>query len=73
MKIPQINIFLILKQYDMTVNGQNNVDKTIQKNQSSEPQKEIANVISLLLQPEADFINCSIVYCDGGESRSGSI
>ena len=39
---------------------------------TTEP-KDVANVISLLLLPEADFINCSIVYCDGGESRSGTI
>tara|TARA_S200000501_G_scaffold25072_2_gene21749 strand:+ start:46009 stop:46788 length:780 start_codon:yes stop_codon:yes gene_type:complete len=35
--------------------------------------EDIANTISMLLQPEADFINCSIIYCDGGEHRSGSI
>jgi NAD(P)-dependent dehydrogenase (short-subunit alcohol dehydrogenase family) len=35
--------------------------------------EDVANVISLLLRPEADFINCSIIYCDGGEHRSGSI
>lgn len=34
--------------------------------------EDVANTISLLMQPEADFINCSIIYCDGGESRSGS-
>ena len=34
--------------------------------------EDVANTISLLLRPEADFINCSIIYCDGGESRSGS-
>ncbi len=34
--------------------------------------EDIANTISMLLQPEADFINCSIIYCDGGEHRSGS-
>ena len=28
--------------------------------------------MTLLLNPEADFINCSIIYCDGGESRSGA-
>ena len=39
---------------------------------TTEPQ-DVANVISLLLLPEADFINCSIVYCDGGESRSAMI
>ena len=35
--------------------------------------KDIAGTISMLLKPEADFINCSIIYCDGGESRSGCI
>ncbi len=34
--------------------------------------EDVANTISLLLKPEADFINCSIIYCDGGENRSGS-
>ncbi len=34
--------------------------------------EDVANTISMLLKPEADFINCSIIYCDGGESRSGS-
>ncbi|MBT3502166.1 MAG: SDR family oxidoreductase [Candidatus Marinimicrobia bacterium] len=34
--------------------------------------EDVAGTISMLLQPEADFINCSIIYCDGGESRSGS-
>ena len=34
--------------------------------------EDVANTISLLLRPGADFINCSIIYCDGGESRSGS-
>ncbi|MEA1881147.1 MAG: SDR family oxidoreductase [Candidatus Marinimicrobia bacterium] len=33
---------------------------------------DIAGTISMLLKPEADFINCSIIYCDGGEHRSGS-
>ena len=35
--------------------------------------EDIAGTISMLLKPEADFINCSIIYCDGGESRSGSL
>jgi len=35
--------------------------------------KDIANTISLLLRPEADFINCSTIYCDGGEHRSGNL
>ena len=34
--------------------------------------EDVAGTISMLLKPEADFINCSIIYCDGGESRSGS-
>ena len=35
--------------------------------------EDIAGTISMLLKPEADFINCSIIYCDGGEHRSGAI
>ena len=35
--------------------------------------EDVAGTISLLLKSEADFINCSIIYCDGGEHRSGSI
>ena len=34
---------------------------------------DVAGTISMLLKPEADFINCSIIYCDGGEHRSGTI
>ena len=34
--------------------------------------EDVAGTISMLLTPGADFINCSIIYCDGGESRSGS-
>ena len=34
--------------------------------------EDVANTVKLLLKPEADFINCSIIYCDGGEHRSGS-
>ena len=33
---------------------------------------DVANTVKLLLEVEADFINCSIIYCDGGEHRSGS-
>jgi len=32
---------------------------------------DVANVVYLMLQPEADFINCSIICADGGEHRSG--
>ena len=35
--------------------------------------EDIAATISMLLNQDADFINCSIIYCDGGESRSGTI
>jgi len=51
------------------------VEKTKRRNpikRTTTPQ-DVANVVSLLLRPEADFINCSIIYCDGGEHRSGNI
>lgn len=35
--------------------------------------EDIAGTVSILLKPEADFINCSIIYCDGGEHRSSAI
>jgi len=35
--------------------------------------EDVANTVSLLMKPEADFINCSIIYCDGGEHRSGMV
>ena len=35
--------------------------------------QDVANTIKLLLEREADFINCSIIYCDGGEHRSGAL
>lgn len=35
--------------------------------------QDVANTVSLLLRPEADFINCSVIHCDGGEHRSGRI
>ncbi len=35
--------------------------------------EDVANTVSLLLQPEADLINCSTIHCDGGEHRSGRI
>tara|TARA_B100000242_G_scaffold24863_1_gene15130 strand:- start:554 stop:1336 length:783 start_codon:yes stop_codon:yes gene_type:complete len=49
-----------------------NTSKRNPMKRTTEPQ-DVANVISLLLRSEADFINCSIVYCDGGESRSAMI
>lgn len=35
--------------------------------------EDVAGTVSLLLRPEADFINCSTIHCDGGEHRSGRI
>ncbi|MFQ6605740.1 MAG: SDR family oxidoreductase [Fidelibacterota bacterium] len=35
--------------------------------------EDVAGAVSMLLQPEADFINCSTIYVDGGEHRSGRI
>ena len=50
------------------------VEKTKKRNpmgRTTEP-ADVANVVRLMLQPGADFINCSIVYTDGGEHRSGT-
>ena len=55
-----------------------NWEDWVQKTKKRNPMKrtttpnDIANTISLLLKQEADFINCSIIYCDGGEHRSGT-
>ena len=55
-----------------------NWEDWIEKNKKRNPMRrttspdDIANTISLLLKQEADFINCSIIYCDGGEHRSGT-
>ena len=58
----------------ITDNWEKWVKKTKRRNpmQRTTTPKDIANTISLLLRSEADFINCSIIYCDGGEHRSGS-
>ena len=51
------------------------VDNTKKRNpmrRTTTPQ-DVANTVSLLMKPEADFINCSIIYCDGGEHRSGMV
>ena len=58
----------------ITENWESWVQKTEQRNpmgRTTEP-NDVANVVNLLLQSAADFINCSIVYTDGGEHRSGS-
>ena len=50
------------------------VEKTKKRNPMGRTTKpdDVANVVQLMLQPGADFINCSIVYTDGGEHRSGT-
>ncbi|MEA1881559.1 MAG: SDR family oxidoreductase [Candidatus Marinimicrobia bacterium] len=51
------------------------VEMTKQRNpmrRTTRPE-DVANTVSLLLRPEADFINCSIIHCDGGEHRSGMV
>ncbi len=35
--------------------------------------EDVAGTVSMFLQSEADFINCSTIYVDGGEHRSGRI
>ena len=58
----------------ITENWEEWVNKTEKRNpmgRTTEP-NDVASVVDLLLQPAADFINCSIVYTDGGEHRSGS-
>ena len=59
----------------ITENWENWVDSTKKRNPMGRTTKpeDIAGTVSMLLRPEADFINCSIIYCDGGESRSGTI
>ena len=51
------------------------IDNTKRRNpmQRTTTTEDVANTISLLMKPEADFINCSIIYCDGGENRSGLV
>ena len=58
----------------ITKDWENWVKKTKKRNpmQRTTTPEDIASTISMLLKPEADFINCSIIYCDGGEHRSGT-
>ena len=32
--------------------------------------KDVAGLVSLLMSEKADFVNCSTIFCDGGEHRS---
>jgi enoyl-[acyl-carrier-protein] reductase (NADH) len=58
----------------ITDNWEDWIEKTKKRNpmRRTTTPGDIANTISLLLKQEADFINCSIIYCDGGEHRSGT-
>ena len=58
----------------ITDNWKDWVEKTKKRNPMKRTTKpeDIASTISLLLRNEAGFINCSIIYCDGGEHRSGT-
>lgn len=58
----------------ITDNWEDWIEKTKKRNpmRRTTIPDDIANTISLLLKQEADFINCSIIYCDGGEHRSGT-
>ena len=48
------------------------VEKTKERNpmkRVTRPQ-DVAGLVSLLLNDKADFVNCSTIFCDGGEHRS---
>ena len=51
-------------------------EKWVEKTKERNPMKrvttpeDVAGVISLLLNDKANFINCSTIFCDGGEHRS---
>jgi enoyl-[acyl-carrier protein] reductase III len=48
------------------------VDKTKERNPMKRvtTPEDVAGVVSLLLDEKANFVNCSTIYCDGGEHRS---
>ena len=51
-------------------------EKWVEKTKERNPMKrvttpeDVAGLISLLLNDKANFINCSTIFCDGGEHRS---
>ena len=48
------------------------VEKTVERNpmgRTTTPE-DVAGLVSLLLSDKADFVNCSTIFCDGGEHRS---
>ena len=59
----------------ITENWEHWVENTKKRNpmKRTTTPEDIAATISMLLKADANFINCSIIYCDGGESRSGTI
>jgi|TARA_Y100000389_G_scaffold35785_1_gene30417 enoyl-[acyl-carrier protein] reductase III len=48
------------------------VEKTIERNPMGRvtTPEDVAGLVSLLLSDKANFINCSTIFCDGGEHRS---
>ena len=48
------------------------IEKTVERNpmgRTTTPE-DVAGLVSLLLSDKADFVNCSTIFCDGGEHRS---
>ena len=48
------------------------VEKTVERNpmgRTTTPE-DVAGLVSLLLSDKANFVNCSTIFCDGGEHRS---
>ena len=48
------------------------VEKTAERNpmRRTTTPEDVAGLVSLLLSDKADFVNCSTIFCDGGEHRS---
>ena len=53
-----------------------NWEKWVEETKKRNPMKrlttpeDVAGLVSLLMSDKADFINCSTIFCDGGEHRS---
>jgi enoyl-[acyl-carrier-protein] reductase (NADH) len=48
------------------------VEKTAERNpmgRTTTPE-DVAGLVTLLLSDKANFVNCSTIFCDGGEHRS---
>ena len=54
----------------------NNWEEWVEETKKRNPMKrlttpeDVAGLVSLLMSDKADFINCSTIFCDGGEHRS---